>query len=80
MYFNIRDHKERRLNDKNIYPASKIYQVLCSCKENYIAESKGTIATWQGKQKNSIPWFWACKTFKEKHRRKLQLYILDNWF
>ena len=45
MYFNIQDHKERRLNDKNIYPASKIYQVLCSCKENYIAESKGTIAT-----------------------------------
>ena len=41
------------LKDKNIYPVGKIYDGLCSCKENYIGESKRNMATIQGENNNS---------------------------
>ena len=40
------------LKDKNIYPACKIYQGLCSCKENYVGESKRNMANRWGEHNN----------------------------
>ena len=51
------ENKESRrffpLKKKNPYPSCKIYEGVCSCKENYIGETKRNVITRWNEHENS---------------------------
>ena len=40
------------MKEKNSYPSCKIYDGVCSCKENYRGETKGNVITRWNEHKN----------------------------
>ena len=42
-----------RLKEKYPYPSCKIYEAVCSCKENYICETKRNVVTCWNEHENS---------------------------
>ena len=61
-----------RLKDKNLHPACKIYEGICSCSANYIGETKRNVETWWNEHKNPNK-----DSEPAKHLRKFPDYKFD---
>ena len=66
--------------DKNIYPACKINHELCSCKENYIGESKRSMVTRWAEHDNSTHDSEPVKDLHKNIQHSQHWTILENAF
>ena len=64
------------LKDKNLHPACKIYEGICSCSANYISETKRNVETQQNKLQNPSKVSESAKHLREFPDHKFNWKIL----